>query len=416
MASQRRPYTKTQRNIYRRGATFQVKLQVNGAWISETFDTESDAEDFRDLKRVAKNRDPDFARVVAARAAKRAANKLLVAGALTKYEDEVTAKKKKTQPERSRISIITASKLGQLPFGLVEGPDIQAFLDSLQSSDANKLKYVAILSHLYNVARKQWHLKVANPVNDIVKPKPGKGRERRVEPAEYALLLRTMTSAHYRNRELAQLFRLARATACRPGELVNLERNTVDLVRGSITVLAMYSKTGKTRTVPLLTDDAHSAIGELLVNAADRRTRLFASTQEALRQVWYRVMRRARRTYQDECRAAGILEDPTFLKDLRLYDLRHEAISSLFEETDLRDLEIAAIAGHANLNTTAKYTHLRAHRMAARMQRAKAAAPTRKGPLGAEISGAFGGEKDTGGGRDSGSDAWKPTCGARRIP
>ncbi|MGA8033453.1 MAG: hypothetical protein WCB48_13770, partial [Casimicrobiaceae bacterium] len=142
MASQRTPYTKTQRNIYQRGATFQVKLQVNGAWISETFDTERDAEDFRDLKRVAKNRDPDLARVVAARAAKRAANKLLVAGALKRYEDEVTAKKKKTQPERSRIGIIAASKLGQVPFGLVEGPDIQAFLDSLQSSDPNKLKYV----------------------------------------------------------------------------------------------------------------------------------------------------------------------------------------------------------------------------------------------------------------------------------
>ena len=159
MASQRTPYSKTQRNIYQRGATFQVKLQVNGAWISETFDTERDAEDFRDLKRVAKNRDADFARVVAARAAKRPAN-----------------------------------------------------------------------------------------------PQPRAG------------------------------------PAVPPG--------------------------------------------------------------------------------------AGIPEDPTFLKDLRLYDLRHEAISSLFEETDLRDLEIAAIAGHANLNTTAKYTHLRVHRMAARMQRAKAAAPT----------------------------------------
>jgi aldehyde dehydrogenase (NAD+) len=29
------------------------------------------------------------------------------------------------------------------------------------------------------------------------------------------------------------------------------------------------------------------------------------------------------------------------------------------------------------------------------------------GTSGAEIGGAFGGEKDTGGGRDSGSDAWK---------
>ena len=29
------------------------------------------------------------------------------------------------------------------------------------------------------------------------------------------------------------------------------------------------------------------------------------------------------------------------------------------------------------------------------------------GPSGAEIGGAFGGEKETGGGRESGSDSWK---------
>ena len=35
------------------------------------------------------------------------------------------------------------------------------------------------------------------------------------------------------------------------------------------------------------------------------------------------------------------------------------------------------------------------------------------GPSGAEIGGAFGGEKETGGGRESGSDAGAPTCGGR---
>ena len=35
------------------------------------------------------------------------------------------------------------------------------------------------------------------------------------------------------------------------------------------------------------------------------------------------------------------------------------------------------------------------------------------GPSGAEIGGAFGGEKETGGGRESGSDAWKPICAVR---
>lgn len=46
------------------------------------------------------------------------------------------------------------------------------------------------------------------------------------------------------------------------------------------------------------------------------------------------------------------------------------------------------------------------------------------GPSGAEIGGAFGGEKETGGGRESGSDSWKQymrrsTCAinyGRKLP
>ena len=38
------------------------------------------------------------------------------------------------------------------------------------------------------------------------------------------------------------------------------------------------------------------------------------------------------------------------------------------------------------------------------------------GPSGAEIGGAFGGEKETGGGRESGSDAGRPTCAAQPTP
>ena len=38
------------------------------------------------------------------------------------------------------------------------------------------------------------------------------------------------------------------------------------------------------------------------------------------------------------------------------------------------------------------------------------------GPSGAEIGGAFGGEKETGGGREAGSDAGRPTCAAPPTP
>jgi len=52
---------------------------------------------------------------------------------------------------------------------------------------------------------------------------------------------------------------------------------------------------------------------------------------------------------------------------LRWHDLRHEGISRLFELTDLRDHEIMAITGHLTPAMLARYTHLRADRLGARL-------------------------------------------------
>lgn len=53
--------------------------------------------------------------------------------------------------------------------------------------------------------------------------------------------------------------------------------------------------------------------------------------------------------------------------DLRWHDLRHEAISRLFELTDLRDNEIMAISGHLRAEMLTRYTHLRGDRLGARL-------------------------------------------------
>jgi aldehyde dehydrogenase (NAD+) len=70
---------------------------------------------------------------------------------------------------------------------------------------------------------------------------------------------------------------------------------------------------------------------------------------------------------------------------VRLHNGVPQGLSSCIFTTDLREAEAFLAAagsdcGIANVNI---------------------------GPSGAEIGGAFGGEKDTGGGRESGSDAWK---------
>jgi aldehyde dehydrogenase (NAD+) len=80
-----------------------------------------------------------------------------------------------------------------------------------------------------------------------------------------------------------------------------------------------------------------------------------------------------------------VLSYETFDEALRLQNEVDQGLSSCIFSTDIRETERFLSAkgsdcGLANVNT---------------------------GPSGAEIGGAFGGEKETGGGRESGSDAWK---------
>ena len=53
--------------------------------------------------------------------------------------------------------------------------------------------------------------------------------------------------------------------------------------------------------------------------------------------------------------------------DLRWHDLRHEAVSRLFESTVLRDNEIMAISEHLSTEMRKRYSHLRSHRPASRL-------------------------------------------------
>lgn len=55
---------------------------------------------------------------------------------------------------------------------------------------------------------------------------------------------------------------------------------------------------------------------------------------------------------------------------LHFHDLRYEAISRLFEQTDLDAMKIARISDHRTLAMLSRYTHLRAHRLADRLDEA----------------------------------------------
>ena len=55
-----------------------------------------------------------------------------------------------------------------------------------------------------------------------------------------------------------------------------------------------------------------------------------------------------------------------FLADLRFHDLRHEAISRLFER-GLNHYEVASMSGHKSMQMLKRYTHPEAVKVAAKL-------------------------------------------------
>ena len=117
----------------------------------------------------------------------------------------------------------------------------------------------------------------------------------------------------------------------RRGEILAIRAERIDFDKR--TLLIPESKNGRARTIPL------SIVAvELLSAHAVKDGRLFPISANAFRLAWERVKRRA-----------GI-------DNLHFHDLRHEAISRLFEK-GLSVPEVALISGHRDLRMLLRYTH-----------------------------------------------------------
>ena len=270
-------------------------------------------------------------------------DRTLLREALVRYEQEITPRKASQQPERSRIRMVSGSFLGDLALSRITGRDVADYIRDRQAGGASAHTVrldLSLLSHLYSVARSAWGMEyLVNPVPlaKLARPKIPRGRERRLLEGEEEKLLKAASPA------FGAVIRWALATAMRRGEIANLRWEHVDRPRRS--VLLPETKNGETRSVPL--SPAALAVLESIPRRLDGS--VFGLSPNAIELAWRRTVTRA-----------GIT-------GLRFHDLRHEAISRLFEETDLDVMEIRAISGHKTLQMLARYTHLRTHRLADRL-------------------------------------------------
>ncbi len=160
-------------------------------------------------------------------------------------------------------------------------------------------------------------------------------------------------------------------TTCGPGELRNLRIKDVNLSRMPMTIDVVEGAKNqyRVRTVPL-NADAFWAVQELMLLAAEKGSYLpdhYLFPGRALRKgepsrvdypmtswkkAWYALRKEAAKRYPR-------------LATVRMYDLRHHAITALLENPSISEQTIKDIAGQVSKRILERYSHIRMARKTA---------------------------------------------------
>ncbi|SAI74550.1 shufflon-specific DNA recombinase [Bordetella ansorpii] len=284
--------------------------------------------------------------------------------ALERYQAEISPRKKGAATDASIAKRWLATRLATRRLSSITDTEISSIAaEWLQTlAPATVVRRLALLSHLYTVARKTWkHRQLANPVQFVDRPAVNNARERRLYdnirlrgvPAaecprsEIEWLIRATRSA-----ELPTIMVLAAESGMRRSELVvAARRERIDLTHGVVHL--DDTKNGERRAVPL-TPWALAWLKLYLVGKPSRG-RIFSISPSAATRAFARARDRARRQYEALCRRYGRAPRPEYFVDLRLHDLRHEATTRLAEVYDMHKL--AKVTGHRDTRMLLRYYH-----------------------------------------------------------
>ncbi len=291
-----------------------------------------------------------------------------LADALDRYQREVTPRKRGADVERYRIGALLTRPLASRTLASIRGAEVAQYRDERIAeglSPSSITKDLALLSHLFETARKEWSIEVDNPVRKISKPKVDNARSRRLSDDEERYLLAALddTSAGERsNATIPRIVRFAIETAMRQGEILALDWKHVDLDRAVAHL--PDTKNGTPRDVPLSSAAVAMLRGDGRV-ARMRKGKVFATTASAIKQSYSRAVVRGRRNYLAECSEAGVEPQEGFLDDLTFHDLRHIATERLAERLQMH--EPMRVTGHKDTPMMARYYHPRPEDLAKKL-------------------------------------------------
>ncbi|MHB9435694.1 MULTISPECIES: site-specific integrase [unclassified Mesorhizobium] len=283
---------------------------------------------------------------------RKALKAMTLAALVTRYRDEVVPKKRGSVVETILLNRFLRYPICQKTLNDLTTADFAAYRDQRLKEPKHRSdkpvtpkslkRELSPLSHMFRHAVVEWEIPVRNPLDGLKLKVIDNKRERRLQSGELERLLDATTKG--RNKLVAPIILFAIETAMRRGEILSIQFRHVDFERLSLVI--PESKSGYSRVIPL-TPRAIAILKAVRSEDAKPADFAFPVTPVAMRLQWDRLTARAK------------------VDGLNFHDLRHEAISRLFE-LGLTVPEVASISGHRTLAQLMRYSH--ANEWAVRMK------------------------------------------------
>ncbi len=334
-------------SIRKRSGKYQARVLIEGRkYIAKTFLCREDAIRWARKVEVAVERgdvDPQSSNVP-------------LRDLIKRYLSTVTPAKKNCRSESYLLKVWMGQEFTSKSAYKVDQKDLVSWREQRLAagiSTGTVRNALAALSAVYRHAAQDWGMdRLENPVMRMKRPLPCRARSRRVSEVELEAIKGAASIP-----ELPVIIGLAIETGMRLSELVNLVWNNIDL--RARTVYLPDTKNGESRTVPLSSRAVQLLENEKRGPIQRLDGRVFGCKPEAITVQFRKSVQRARAKHIESMAAVSSVRKDQFLIDLRFHDLRHEAVSRLFER-GLNMLEVSAISGHKSLQMLKRYTHLKA--------------------------------------------------------
>ncbi len=382
-------------SIRKRNGKWQVQVRRQGLpSITQSFSFKSDALEWaREIERQADRRELKRDDEVL--------GNITLGSLVERYRNTVSPGKKGHQIEVIVLNAFLRDEICSRTLSQLTSTDFARYRDKrLREISAISLKrQLSPIHNLFEVARDEWEIPISeNPLDKMRLKTTNNRRERRLNEGELERIIESSKTT--RNPFILPIIIFATETALRRSEILSLRWGSLDTKRLSATLYE--SKNGYSRIVPLSRvaldmvmvtqvvqkgisngisvgskgalprnrlclsllnpqesksvsystelgylsgldsrgsqDSSEFDLSEFERTDMDPEQRLFPITPNALRLSWERI-----------CKRAGI-------KDLHFHDLRHEAISRLFEK-GLTVPEVASISGHRDIRMLMRYAH-----------------------------------------------------------